>query len=107
MSDKLSINQLTQKANDIRKDIINMIEIAGSGHPAGSLGLADIVTALYFNIMNVDPNNPTWEDRDIFMLSNGHTVPVQYAAMANRGYFNKDELISLRKLGSRLQGHPE
>lgn len=84
-----------------------MLVNAGSGHTAGSLDLADIVTALYFNIMNIDPKNPNWIDRDIFMLSNGHTVPVQYAAMAEAGFFDKQELSTLRKLGSRLQGHPE
>lgn len=84
-----------------------MLEQAGSGHSAGPLGLADIVTALYFTIMNVDPENPEWSDRDVFFLSNGHTVPVQYAVMAERGYFPVDELSTLRKLGSRLQGHPE
>ena len=91
----------------MRKDIITMLEQAGSGHSAGPLDLADIVTALYFNVMNVDPKNPEWKDRDIFILSNGHTVPVQYAVMAERGYFSKDELATLRKFGSRLQGHPE
>jgi transketolase len=84
-----------------------MLEAAGSGHCAGSLDLADIVAALYFHIMNIDPKNPDWADRDIFFLSNGHTVPVQYAAMAEAGFFEKDELLTLRKLGSRLQGHPE
>ena len=84
-----------------------MLELAKSGHPGGALGLADIVTALYFNIMNIDPQNPEWPERDIFMLSNGHTVPVQYAAMAEAGYFPVEELSTLRKLGSRLQGHPE
>ncbi len=107
MSNTLSLIQLQQKANVVREDIIKMLENAGSGHSAGSLGLADIVTALYFNIMNIDPKNPTWPDRDIFILSNGHTVPVQYAAMAEAGFFDKDELKTLRKLGSRLQGHPE
>lgn len=84
-----------------------MLEAAGSGHSAGPLGLADIFTALYFNIMNFDPQNPDWEDRDIFFLSNGHTIPVQYAAMAEAGFFDKEELLTLRKFGSRLQGHPE
>lgn len=107
MSGQLTITQLEKKANEIRRDIITMLEEAGSGHSAGPLGLADIVTALYFNIMNIDPAKPEWADRDIFFLSNGHTVPVQYAAMAERGYFDKDELQTLRKLGSRLQGHPE
>ncbi len=104
---KLTITQLEQKANDIRKDIIRMLEEAGSGHSAGPLDLADIVTALYFNIMNVDPRQPEWPERDLFFLSNGHTVPVQYAALAERGYFPLEELQTLRKLGSRLQGHPE
>ena len=107
MSEQLSIIQLEKKANEIRKDIILMLEQAGSGHSAGPLGLADIVTALYFNIMRLDPANPEWDDRDVFFLSNGHCVPVQYAAMAERGYFDKSELGTLRKLGSRLQGHPE
>lgn len=84
-----------------------MLEHAGSGHSAGPLDLADIVTALYFHIMNLDPKNPEWEDRDVFFLSNGHTVPVQYAALAERGFFPIEELKTLRKLGSRLQGHPE
>ena len=99
--------QLEQKANEVRQDIIRMLEAAGSGHSAGPLGLADIVTALYFNIMNIDPLKPDWPERDMFFLSNGHTVPVQYAVMAERGYFDVAELTSLRKLGSRLQGHPE
>ncbi|HEX7484138.1 MAG TPA: transketolase [Candidatus Saccharimonadales bacterium] len=107
MSGQLTITQLEKKANDVRQDIIRMLEAAGSGHSAGPLGLADIITALYFNIMNIDPANPEWADRDMFFLSNGHTVPVQYAAMAERGYFDVDELKTLRKLGSRLQGHPE
>jgi len=107
MGGQLTITQLQQKANDIREDIIRMLEAAGSGHSAGPLGLADIFSALYFNIMNFDPKNPEWEDRDVLFLSNGHTVPVQYAAMAEAGYFDKEELLTLRKLGSRLQGHPE
>ena len=107
MSGQLTIKQLEQKANTVREDIIRMLEHAGSGHSAGPFDLADLVTALYFHIMNVDPKNPEWADRDIFMLSNGHTVPVQYAVMAERGYFDKKELMTLRQLGSRLQGHPE
>lgn len=107
MSGQLTHVQLEKKANDIRKDIIRMLEAAGSGHSAGPLGLADIFTALYFNILNIDPTNPEWDDRDIFFLSNGHTVPVQYAAMAERGFFPVEELQTLRKFGSRLQGHPE
>lgn len=107
MGEKLSITQIKQKANIMREDTIMMLEAAGSGHSAGSLDLADIVASLYFRIMNHDPKNPDWEDRDVLFLSNGHTVPVQYAAMAEAGYFEKDELMTLRKLGSRLQGHPE
>ena len=107
MSGQLTITQLEQKANEVRKSIITMLERAGSGHSAGPLGLADLVTALYFRIMNVDPQNVDDPQRDIFLMSNGHCVPVQYAAMAERGYFDKQELLTLRKLGSRLQGHPE
>jgi transketolase len=103
----MTIQDLELKANDIRQDIIKMLVAAGSGHSAGPLGLADILTALYFDVMKHDPKNPTWDKRDIFLLSNGHCVPVQYAAMANAGYFEREELLSLRKLGSRLQGHPE
>ena len=104
---QLTITQLQSKANDIREDIIRMLEAAGSGHSAGPLGLADIFSALYFNIMKLRPEEPEWSDRDVFFLSNGHCVPVQYATMAERGYFDKEELLTLRKLGSRLQGHPE
>lgn len=107
MGGQLTITQLKHKANDLRSDVIRMLEAAGSGHSAGALGMADILTALYFNILNIDPSNPNWGERDIFFLSNGHTVPIQYAAMAEAGYFDKEELMSLRKLGSRLQGHPE
>lgn len=107
MSGQLTITQLQQKAEIIREDIIRMLEAAGSGHSAGPLGLADIFAALYFNILNLDPENPEWEERDILFLSNGHCVPVQYAAMAEAGFFPKQELLTLRKFGSRLQGHPE
>jgi transketolase len=107
VSGQLTTIQLEQKAEAIREDIIRMLEAAGSGHSAGPLGLADIFAALYFNILSIDPKNPEWEDRDIFLLSNGHTIPVQYAAMAEAGFFDKEELLTLRKLGSRLQGHPE
>jgi len=104
---KLTIPQLEQMANTIREDVISMLETAGSGHSAGSLGMADIITALYFDVLNLDPKKPDWEDRDLFLLSNGHVVPVLYAAMARAGYFPVKELLTLRKLGSRLQGHPE
>ena len=107
MSTPLTIPQIEQKAGEIRKDIIQMLETAGSGHSAGPLGLADIFAALYFNILNIRPSQPEWRDRDVFFLSNGHCVPVQYAAMAERGFFDKEELMTLRKFGSRLQGHPE
>ena len=107
MSANLSISQLYEKANLLRKDVISMLQLAGSGHTAGCLGLAEIVGTLYLDIMNIRPNQPDWSDRDIFILSNGHVVPIQYAAMAEAGFFSKNELRTLRKLGSRLQGHPE
>jgi len=107
MSGHLTIPQLEHKAISIREDIIRMLEHAGSGHSAGPLGLADIFTALYFNVLKHDPKNPDWDERDILFLSNGHTVPVRYATMAEAGYFPVEELMTLRKLGSRLQGHPE
>lgn len=102
-----SVKELEKKANSIRIDIIRMLEHAGSGHSAGPLGLADIFTALYFHVLKHDPKNPDWEERDILILSNGHCVPVRYATMAHAGYFPKPELMTLRKFGSRLQGHPE
>ena len=104
---KLSLGDLEKKAYDIRMDIIKMLEHAGSGHSAGPLGLADILTALYFDVMKHDPKKPDWDQRDILLMSNGHCVPVQYAAMAHAGYFDKKELMTLRQFGSRLQGHPE
>jgi transketolase len=102
-----TIAALEQQANSIRQDIIKMLEHAGSGHSAGPLGLADIFTALYFHVLKHNPKKPDWDQRDLFLLSNGHCVPVQYVAMAHAGYFPKEELITLRKFGSRLQGHPE
>jgi transketolase len=107
MSQKLTIHELELKAVQIREDIIKMLEHAGSGHSAGPMGLADIFTALYFDILKHDPKNPDWNQRDILILSNGHCVPVRYVAMAHAGYFDKKELMTLRQLGSRLQGHPE
>ncbi len=104
---KLSIERLEIIANDIREDIIRMLEHAGSGHSAGPLGLADIFTALYFDVMKHDPKNPDWAERDMLILSNGHCVPVRYATMAHAGYFDRKELMTLRQFGSRLQGHPE
>lgn len=107
MSGQHTIQQLEEKALQIRRSIIKMLEEAGSGHSAGPLGLSDIFAALYFDIMKHDPKDPDWAERDILLLSNGHTVPVRYAAMAHAGYFDIDELMTLRKHGSRLQGHPE
>jgi len=107
MAQKLPIARLETIANDIREDIIRMLEHAGSGHSAGPLGLADIFTALYFDVMKLDPKNPDWDERDILLLSNGHCVPVRYATMAHAGCFDRKELMTLRRLGSRLQGHPE
>lgn len=104
---KLTIAELELKATEIREDIIKMLEEAGSGHSAGPLGLADIFTALYFDVLKHDPKKPDWDERDILVLSNGHCVPVRYATMANAGYFDRDELMTLRKFGTRLQGHPE
>ena len=101
------IKFLEDTANDIRQSIIEMLIEAKSGHTAGPLGMADIFTLLYFHILKHDPKNPDWQERDILILSNGHCVPVRYAAMAHAGYFPKKELMTLRQLGSRLQGHPE
>lgn len=103
----MTIQDLELKANEIRQDIISMLERAGSGHSAGPLGLADIFTALYFDILKHDSKKPNWSQRDILVLSNGHCVPVRYVTMAHAGYFDIKELATLRKLGSRLQGHPE
>lgn len=107
MMQNFSFQELEIKANEIRQDLIKMLLDAGSGHSAGPLGMADIFTAMYFSILNHDPKNPEWEERDRLFLSNGHICPVRYTAMAHAGYFPIDELATLRKLGSRLQGHPE
>jgi len=103
----MSVEQLEAKAVDIRCDIINMIARANAGHPGGSLSAADVVTALYFRLMRIDPENPGWPDRDRFILSKGHACPVWYAALAERGYFDKCHLDTLRQLNSILQGHPD
>lgn len=103
----LSIEELEAMAATIRRDIIHMIAIAGSGHPGGSLSAADIVTALYFRVMRIDPTRPDWPDRDRFILSKGHACPVWYAALAERGYFDRAHLSTLRKLNSILQGHAD
>ena len=101
------ISFLKEKAKEIRKSIVSMITEAKSGHPGGSLSATDILTALYFSEMNIDPANPKMEGRDRFVLSKGHAAPAIYATLAERGYFSKDELMTLRKFGSRLQGHPD
>lgn len=103
----MTTKQLEEMANTIREDIIKMLVEAGSGHSAGPLDMADIFTALYFEILNHRPKEPNWPDRDRLILSNGHIVPVRYATMARAGYFPVKELATLRKFGSRLQGHPE
>lgn len=105
----LSANELQElkvKAYKIRQDVIKMLLEAGSGHTGGPLGMADVFTALYFKLLNYDPKNPEWEKRDRLVLSNGHICPVLYATMAEAGFFPAAELKTLRKLGSRLQGHP-
>ena len=102
----METKQYQEIAARVRVDIVKAVHSAGSGHPGGSLSAADIVTALYFREMNIDPENPKMEGRDKFVLSKGHAAPVQYAALAERGYFPKEELLTLRKLGSHLQGHP-
>ena len=100
------IKFLEEKANDIRQDTIKMLVEAKSGHSAGPLGMADIFTALYFEVLKHDPKNPDWEERDRLVLSNGHVCPVMYTAMAHAGYFPMEEIMTLRKYGTRLQGHP-
>jgi len=102
----LDVSKLQAIANQIREDIISMLVEAGSGHSAGPLGMADVFTALYFHILNHDLKNPKWSERDRVVLSNGHICPVLYATLARAGYFPLEELKTLRKLGSRLQGHP-
>lgn len=103
---QLPLPIIEQKALQIRRQIIKMLAHAGSGHPAGALGMADVFAALYFHILNVDPKNPEWEERDRLILSNGHICPVLYATLAEAGYFPKEELLTLRQIHSRLQGHP-
>ncbi len=100
------LKNLEQKANDIRQSIITMLLEAKSGHTAGPLGMADIFALLYFKVLNHNPKKPDWEQRDRLVLSNGHICPVLYASMAHSGYFPVEELMTLRKFGSRLQGHP-
>jgi len=102
-----ALAELDAKAEAIRETIIHMLVSAGSGHTAGPLGMADIFAAFYFHILNHRPEEPDWEERDRLILSNGHTCPVRYAAMAHAGYFPVEECLTLRTFGSRLQGHPE
>jgi transketolase len=98
---------LRKKANDIRIGIIKSVYSAGSGHPGGSLSAADILTVLYFKEMNIDPENPRMPGRDKFVLSKGHASPGIYSTLAERGFFPKEELLTFRKMGSKLQGHPD
>jgi len=104
---KMSIEELKEKAIAVRTNIIDMIFEAQAGHPGGSLSAADIVTALYFRLMNVDPDNPGWPNRDRFILSKGHACPVWYSVLAERGFYDKSHLMTLRKLNSILQGHAD
>lgn len=103
---RTEVKKLEKKANEIRQSIIEMLVAAGSGHTAGPLGMADLFTLLYFSVLKHDPKNPDWEDRDRFVLSNGHICPGLYATLAHAGYFPIEELLTLRSFGSRLQGHP-
>lgn len=107
MVSEQELKKLKETAREIRINIIKMLTEAGSGHPGGSLSIADILTVLYFHKMRHDPKNPKWDQRDRFVLSKGHGVPAQYAVLAKSGYFSEEELMSLRKTGSRLQGHPD
>lgn len=103
---KKNINELQEIAKVIRKDIVTMLTESASGHPGGSLSAVEILTTLYFNEMNINPEKPRDPERDRFVLSKGHAAPVLYSALARRGFFNVDELHTLRKIGSMLQGHP-
>lgn len=102
------MTELERRANEMRSDIVRMIAEAGSGHPGGSLSCADILAALYFGgVLDHDPERPDWEERDRFILAKGHAAPALYAVLAQAGYFPREELLTLRKLGTRLQGHPD
>jgi len=107
MAKRPDIKTLKKKAIEIRKDIVNMLQKAGSGHPGGSLSLVEILLTLYYYKVNHDPKKPLWKERDKVLLSKGHGCPALYAVLADRGYFPREELWTLRKLGSRLQGHPQ
>lgn len=102
----MDIKELQEKAKEIRRDIIEQVYNAGSGHPGGSLSIADIMAVLYFDELNIDEKNPTWQDRDRLILSKGHTAPALYSALSERGYFSKEVLKEFRKIESNLQGHP-
>lgn len=101
------IKELEEKAKQVRRLIIQMLAQAGSGHPGGSLSAADLITALYFSVLRYDPKRPDWPQRDRFHMSKGHCCPLWYAVLAEAGYFSKEELLTLRQLGSILQGHPD
>lgn len=103
----MNINELKNHSNNIRKNIIKMVGTAGSGHPGGSLSITDILTVLYFEKMNIDVKNPNYVDRDRLVLSKGHAAPALYSVLAERGYYSEEELLSLRKIGSKFQGHPD
>lgn len=100
------IGALKRKAYQLRRDVVEMVYRAGSGHPGGALGMADLLTVLWYKFIRADPRNPDWPDRDRFILSNGHTCPILYTILADKGYFPREELWKLRKLGALLQGHP-
>ena len=104
---KENVSDLTETARLLRRDVVTMVHLAGDGHPGPALSVADMVTALYFRALRIDPANPEWPQRDRFILSKGHACPVVYAALARRGFFSHDLLPSLRSLGSILQGHPD
>ena len=102
----MTIPELQQKAKELRRAVLEMVAQAGSGHPGGALSSADLLTVLYYKYLRVRPQEPRWPDRDRFVLSNGHICPILYAILADKGFFPKEELKNLRKLGSILQGHP-
>lgn len=106
MSD-IQLDKLKKTSQHLRQLVIRELAAAGSGHAAGCLGFADVMAVLYFHAMRLDPKNPDWQDRDIFVMSNGHYAPLLYATLAERGFFDKKELANLRKFGAKLQGHPE
>lgn len=104
---KYSLTELQDVSREVRQDVVKMILKAGYGHPAGSLGMVDVFVALYYLVLNHDPKNPTWEERDRLILSNGHVCPARYAVMSHSGYFDHKELMKLGKFGEMLQGHPD